>query len=212
MLLCETEGPDAADARLPRLGRWRLAPGGPIEADIPGDATHAFVVADGRANPVDQVEAFKAWTAARAVEVARVICVVDCRLAERNRGLFAWYEACIHFSDVVLLNHREGVPNKWMGDFRREFEGRFYPCLFEHVKGGRVGNPALVLNPVALRISHVFDEEEWAGEDDPGEGDEGDEDEQGLEPEVDPYFERRSGGRRVREIPDIRKFLPGAGA
>ena len=27
-------------------------------------------------------------------------------------------------------------------------------------------------------------------------------------PEVDPYLERRAGGRRAKEIPDIAQFLP----
>jgi hypothetical protein len=109
----------------------------------------------------------------------------------------------------VLLSRREGVSNKWIGDFRREFESRFYPCIFEHVKEGRVDNPALVLAPVARRMSHVFDEQEWIVEDDDeDEAEDGDEDE--MKPEEDPYLEKRMGGRRVREIPDIRDFLPKA--
>jgi hypothetical protein len=28
-----------------------------------------------------------------------------------------------------------------------------------------------------------------------------------MQPAVDPYFERLNGGRRVKEIPDIRKVL-----
>jgi hypothetical protein len=58
-----------------------------------------------------------------------------------------------------------GRPNKWIGDFKGKFEHKFYPCLFEFVKEGRVKNPALVLAPVARRMSHVFDEQEWIAED-----------------------------------------------
>jgi G3E family GTPase len=103
-----------ADARLGEVGRWTLAADIQVEAEMPADATHVFVVFDGRMNPVDQIEGFKAWLADRAAEVARVLCVVNCQLLEQNPKLFAWYEACIHFSDVVLLNRREGVPNKWI--------------------------------------------------------------------------------------------------
>lgn len=205
VLVSEGEPADAADARLPGFLRWRLLPGAGIEAEFPGDATHVFIVTDGRGNPVDQIEAFKAWLAERACEVARVICVVDCRLAERNPRLFAWFEACVHFSDVVLLSRREGVPNRWIGDFRKKFEDRFYPCIFEYVREGRVGNPALVLAPVARRMSHVFDEAEWIVENDDEDAEDGDEEE--MKPEEDPYLERRAGGRRVKEIPDIRDFL-----
>src|SRR5208283_3928029 len=122
VLVSEGEPADAADARLPGVLRWRLLPGAGIEAEFPRDATHVFIVTDGRSSPVDQIEALKAWLAERASEVARVICVVDCRLAAGNPKLFAWFEACVHFSDVVLLNRREGVPSKWVGDFRKEFE------------------------------------------------------------------------------------------
>jgi hypothetical protein len=211
VLVSSTEGPDPADARLPNVGRWTLMPECQAEADLPADATHVFIVFDGRLNPVDQIEAFKSWLGERATEVARVLCVVNCQLLEKNPKLFAWYEACIYFSDVVLLNQRDGVPNKWIGDFKGKFEHKFYPCLFEFVREGRVKNPALVLAPVARRMSHVFDEQEWIAEDeddDPEEQAEGDEVE--MKAEEDPYLERRNGGRRVHEIPHIAEFLPKA--
>jgi hypothetical protein len=208
VLLPEGEAADPVEARLGETGRWRLRPDLSVEAEVPAGATHLFVVADGRRNPVDQIEAFKAWLDTGAAEMARVLCVVDCHLAERNPKLIAWFEACIHFSDVVLLNHREGISNKWIGDFRARFEGKFFPCLFEYVKEGRVKNPALVLAPVARRMSHVFDETEWIPADE--EADEDDDDVE-MTPEVDPYLERRSGGRRVHEIPHIEEFLPKPG-
>ncbi|HXN35273.1 MAG TPA: hypothetical protein VN877_03825 [Opitutaceae bacterium] len=209
VLLSAGEEPGPLDAGLPGVARWSLGDDGAFEADLPGDATHVFIVADGRRNPVDQIEALKTWLADRAADMALVLCVVDCRLAEKHPKLFAWFEACIYFSDVVLLNHREGVPNKWVGDFREKFTGKFYPCLFEHVKEGRVKNPSLVLAPVARRMSHVFDEQEWIVADDE---DEDSDDDVEMKPEEDPYFERRNGGRRVHEIPNIADFLPGPGA
>ena len=208
VLISDREVPDPADERLPGLGRWRLLPEAGVEADFPQEATHVFIVVDGGHNPVDQIEALKNWLAGQPAELARIICVVDCQLAEKHPKLFAWFEACIHFSDVVLLNHRDGVPNKWIGDFREKFEDKFYPCLFEYVKEGRVKNPALVLAPVARRMSHVFDEQEWIAEDDEDEEDAEDGDEVEMKPEEDHYFERRSGGRRIHEIPHIEAFLP----
>jgi len=212
VLISEGEQPDPAEARLPGLARWRPLPELAVEADFPSDATHVFIMFDGRRNPVDQIEGFKAWLAERSAEVARVICVVDCHLAEQHPKLGAWFEACIHFSDVVLLNHREGIPNKWVGDFRARFEDKFYPCLFEYVKEGRVKNPALVLAPVARRMSHVFDEQEWVvvDGDDEEDAEEGDEEVE-MKPLEDPYLERRNGGRRVHEFPHIEDFLPKPG-
>ena len=207
VLLAEAEAAGEADARLGSRGTWR-SPDEALEAEVPDGATHVFFVADGRGNPVDQIERLKPWLASRDLELARVICVVNCRLAERHPPLLAWYDACIHFSDVVLLHQREGVSNKWLSDFRARYEGKFYPCLFELVKAGRVKNPALLLEPQARRISHYFDEEaEWVIE---GDEEEGAADEEGpvdAHPAVDPYFERWAGGRRVREIPDIAEYL-----
>jgi hypothetical protein len=107
----------------------------------------------------------------------------------------------------VLLNRREGLANKWMSDFQARYASQFLPCLFELVKDRRVKNPALILEPQARRMSHVFDEElnwEVTGvAEDEAEGDE----EVEAHAEVDPYFERRPGGRRVKEIPDVAKYL-----
>ncbi len=213
VLLAAGEAENPADGALPGVARWRLLADASVEADCPADATHVFVVFDGRGSPVDQIEAWKAWLDLRGIEVARVLCVVDCHLAEAHPKLFAWFEACIHFSDVVLLNHRDGVPNKWIGDFKGKFEDKFYPCLFEFVKAGRVKNPALVLAPVARRMSHLFDEQEWiaADPDDDEEEQEEGEEEVEMKPEEDRYLERRNGGRRVHEIPHISDFLPKAG-
>jgi hypothetical protein len=206
VLLSAGEAPAAGDESLPGLARWRLLPEAGVDAEFPADATHVFVVVDGRLNPIDQIEALKGWIEGSGAELARVLCVVDCHLVEKTPKLFAWFEACIHFSDVVLLNRREGVPNKWIGDFTGRFEAKFYPCLFEFVKEGRVKNPALVLAPVARRMSHVFDEQEWFADEDEDDQEDGEEVE--MKPVEDPYFERRNGGRRVHEIPNIAEYLP----
>lgn len=220
--LAETDRPavlvsdaEAADPARPGAGAWHWT-GETIDGRLPEGATPVFFIADGRANPIDQLEAFKAWLEAQGGELARVLCVVNCQLVERHPPLLAWYEACIHFADVVLLNRREGVENKWLSEFQTHFKKQFMPALFEFVKAGTVRNPGLVLDPQARRMSHAFDaEQDWvftdaSGEEiDEEEATEGDEEVEAA-PEVDPYFERRNGGRRLKEIPDIRKFLDGA--
>jgi hypothetical protein len=201
-----------AEPKLPRVSRWEWQEG-TIVGTLPTDATHVFFVTDGTRNPVDQIEVFKAWLEAQGGALARVVCIVNSQLAEKNPGLLPWFDACVHFSDVVLLNKREGVENKWVSDFLGHFKKQHLPCVFEMVKDGRVKNPALILEPEARRMSHVFDEEQdWIFRNAEGEEiDEQDETEEGDDiqaaPEEDPYFARRSGGRRVKEIPDIAKFL-----
>ncbi|MEY4939307.1 MAG: hypothetical protein RIQ93_1042 [Verrucomicrobiota bacterium] len=212
VLLADDENPDDFDVKLPVGGRWSWQEE-TIAAELPPEATHVFFVTSGRRDPVEQTEVFKGWLEARGAELGRILCVVNCQLAEKNPPLLAWYEACVHFSDVVLLNRREGVENKWVSGFLAHFEKLHYPCLFEMVKGGRVRNPALVLEPEARRMTHVFDEEQdWIFTD--GEGNEIDEQEEteGEEEveaavEEDPYFVRDAAGRRAKRLPDIAKFL-----
>lgn len=214
VMLADGEPADASDARLPGVTRWHWSADHTIEGALPRAASHVFFVTAGGENPIDQIEAFKHWLATQGAELARAICVVNCQLAEKHAPLLAWYEACIHFSDVVFLNRREGVENKWVSAFLAHFNKLYYPCIFETVKGGRVKNPALVLEPQARRMTHAFDEEQdWIVTN--AEGDVVDEEDETTEdeelqaaPEVDPYFARRTeGGRRVKELPDIRKFL-----
>lgn len=218
VLISDEERGSDADPKLGRVRRWVWMDGEIGTPDrVLGDATHAFFVADGRRNPVDQIEAFKAWAGAQHAEVARVLCVVNCQLAEKHRELGAWFEACIHFSDVVLLTRREGVANKWLSDFQNRFKDQFYPCLFEFVKAGRVKNPVLVLDPQPRRLSQFFDATDLPGVDSDteidmgtGDGDDPEEIEDDDDGEIipdDPYLVRRAGGRRVKELPDIAKFL-----
>jgi hypothetical protein len=216
VLWSEDEPASDFDAKLPSATRWKwnTAEDNPIVAELPRDATQVFFITDGRQNPVNQVEHFKTWLDAQGGELGRVFCIVNCQLAEKNPPLLAWYEACVHFADIVLLNKREGVENKWVSDFLAHFKKLFYPCVFDMVKDGRVKNPALVLEPQARRMSHVFDEEQnWIftnaeGEEIDEQEETDDEDEEiEAKPEEDPYFARRNGGRRIKEIPDIAKFL-----
>lgn len=218
VLLPEAEAPVEEDGRLPPVTRWSWEEG-VIVAALPRDCERVFFVVDGRRNPVDQIEAFKAWLESRGAEVARVLCVVNCQLVTQHPELLAWYEACVHFADVVLLSRREGVENRLLSEFRTHFRKLFYPCLFEMVKDGRVKNPALVLEPQARRMSQAFDEEQdWIFHNAEGEEideeDVTDDEEEEIEATqvVDPYFERRQGGRRVKEIPDIARFLDASDA
>jgi hypothetical protein len=217
VMLSDAEAADPADAKLGAITRWQWREGA-IVGTRPEGATHVFFVVDGRRSPVDQIEVFKPWLDAQGGELARSFCVVNFQLVAQHPALVAWYEACIHFSDVVFLNKREGVENKVVSDFLAHFKKQYYPCLFEMVRDGQVKNPALVLEPQARRMTHVFDEEpNWVFTN--AEGEEIDEQEETgsdkeneeiqAKPEEDPYFERMNGGRRLKPVPDITKYLAG---
>lgn len=214
VLINDGEADPGLEKNFSRVVHWSWAEGLILTPDdVLGDATHIFFVTDGRQSPVDQIEAFKPWLNQTGAQLGRVLCLVNCKLAEQHPEVVSWYEACIHFSDVVLLTRREGVANKWLSDFQARFKDQYFPCLFEFVKEGRVKNPPLLLEPEARRMSHLFDETEWVVLDD--EMEEGDESEEPAEGEeevemvevLDPYLERDLAGRRTKDIPDIAKFL-----
>lgn len=174
---------------------------GSIQATVPQGVSRVFLIADGRQSPVDQIEALSSWLPGQEVELGRIITVVHARLGSEHKELLRWYEACIHFSDVVLINRREDVPQKWINDFIGHFrKEQHYPCLFEQVKAGRLKNPALILEPEPRRISLLFDELPAL---EPGEG--GDEEDE--EDDADIYLARQPSGRREKQIPDIKDYL-----
>lgn len=213
---------DEADAVFPNSAvvRYRFRkdvnpPAWFLEAEAPQEVDRVFFIADGRLDPVEQIEAFKNWLPASGLELGRILTVVDCKLLMEHPQLLPWFDACIHFSDVVLLNRREGVPNKWMSDFQSRYRDQHLPCLFELVRADRVQNPALILEPQARRMSQVFDLEPgeivYTGPIESEDGEEED-DEENADDEGDvglaeePYFERLNGGRRVKELPEMGKF------
>ncbi len=209
LFLCDSEPPSACDenlAVLPHVHRhqWRWDEDEPVmpATEIVDRCANTFIILDGAANPVDQIEALCAWLQTTGHRIARVLTVVDCALLESSPGALPWYEACIHFSDVVLLNRREGVSNKWIKDYQEAFAKACFPCLFESVRKGRVANPARILYPEARRLSQIFDEEP---EETVVESSAEDEDEEGED--EDPYLARKPGGFRRNPIPDIRDFL-----
>lgn len=179
------------------------------EVELPAEGV-VFFLADSHADPITQLELLQPWLLARGAQLARIFTVIDCQFAEKHPILRAWYKACVHFSDVVFLTKRPGVPNKWVSDFLGSFEDDFFPSLFIQLKKGGVENPALVLDPLPRRFSHYFDEAidltDVVIETDDDDDEEIEDGEDGL-PEMEPYFERLRSGRRVKELPDIGKFL-----
>lgn len=214
VLLAEGEAPAPQDAKLAALAnaevrRWTWTPPELPVLELPAAAT-VFFVADPRADPMDQLEALKPWLLAQGRELARIFCVVDCQLAEKNPVLRQWFDALIHFADVVFLTRREGLANKWLSDFIKHFKDERFPCHFVQVKTkGDLPTPLVWLDPTARRVSQYFDEGETAIEIEGLETDDEDDDEDtGLLP-PEPYFIRQTSGRRDKELPDIRDFLPG---
>ena len=163
-----------------------------------GEAETFFLVAGGSLNPIDQIEATNSFLSRNKLNLGRVLTIAHCGLAAAHPELESWHQACIHFSDVVLLNHREKVSQKWLKEFQNGFRREYLPCFFEYVKKGRVPNPAHVLDPTPRRLSLYFDEG-----DDPFFLEENEED----SPEEDPYIARYPSGKRCKPIADPNAIL-----
>jgi hypothetical protein len=233
LLTAAGEASSEADARLAALltlSNWSLETREKdgmkvpfLVPEIPEGTRTLFILADGRAGPIDFIEGTARWLSGSKFRLARVLTVVNCAIAEREPSLAPWFEACIHFSDYILLNRREGVSNKWMSEFQRHYKEACHPGYFEFVKQGRVRNPAFVLLPEARRPSHVFDFEEREFEDELDaelmiETEDGDlipvakaDMQDDEEAEQDPllteiYFLRTPSGKRLHALPDVSKI------
>ena len=198
---------DEQIATLPHVEtvEWRLENERIVHGSVSGSPRTLFFMAPGTANPAEMADAFKRWLDHNQCAVARIVTVLHCAFLKEHPGATPWFDACIHFSDVVLLNRREEVDNRWVRDFEERFRKERYPCRFLMVKNGRVRNPHEVLEPEARRFSLHFDELV------PIEEDSLDGDEQPEDMRPDPYLERNESGQRAKPIPDIRKFLGGGG-
>ncbi len=213
VLLADREAADPADEKLAALEnaevrRWKWTE--PALPQIEGlDGATVFFIADSLASPMDQLEALKPWLEEHGATLARVFCVVDCQLAEKQPVLRQWFDACIHFADVVFLTRREGLANKWLSDFIAHFKDQHFPCHFVQVKTkGDLATPLVWLDPTARRVSQYFDEgESYEIEGLETDDEEDDEEDTGLLP-PEPYFVRLSSGRREKEVPDVRDYLP----
>lgn len=180
---------------------WELTDSKVKHGKITAAPEKIIFLAPGTSDPADVAEALKAWSEHNHCQIARIITLVHCSFLQRNEKAQAWFDACIHFSDMVLLNRREAGDNKWAKSFEERYRKDCYPCHFAPVKKGRASNPVAVLEPEARRVSLYFDELI------PIEEDEFEDDEQPEDIKPDRYIERNESGQRMRPIPDISKLL-----
>lgn len=199
---------DSKLAKLASTCRWRWENDSFImESELPTDLDAIFLIADGKLDPPDQIEATKSFLELHGLTLGRILTVVHCGLAEAHQELLPWHQGCIHFSDVVLLNRRENVSQKWLRGFQDGFRQEHFPCFFEFVKKGRVNNPVHVLDPTPRRLSLFFEEEvdSLLSE---GEEDESEELSADFARE-DPYLAKNPSGQRCKPFPDAHSILSG---
>lgn len=180
---------------------WKLEKSKITHGKISAAPEKIIFLAPDASDPADCAEALKSWADHNQCQVARLITVVNCSFLIKQPKALAWFEACIHFSDIVLLSRREGVENKWIKDFEDNYKKACYPARFLLVKKDRVTNPPEVLDPQARRRSLYFDELI------PLEEDEFDDAEKPDDTKPDIYIHRLESGQRAKPIPDIKKLL-----
>jgi hypothetical protein len=181
---------------------WELSNNKIKHGPITAEPEKIFFLAPGIANPADVAEALKLWINHNNCELGRIVTVVNCSFLSQQEQSRGWFNACIHFSDVVLLARRELVDNKWLKDFQTHYHKACFPCHIELVSHGKAKNPVGVLQPEARRMTLYFDELT------PIEEDEFEDEEKPEDIRPDPYFERNESGQHTRPIIDITKLLP----
>lgn len=200
--LSKSEQADAFDSKLAALENVTMIRYEDLQSLEYPQAEVIFIITEGLANPADAIEDFQKWLLYSGHNLARIIFVCDCALAERESHLSAYFDCCIHFADVVLLNHRENVSQKWLREFEKRYRDQHYPCLFENVKKGRVKNPGLVLDPVARRASLIFDDIDAIDQLEIDEDNLPDEPIDLVAPE-DPWLKRLQSGQRAKPVPKL---------
>lgn len=179
---------------------WKLNGAKVVHGSISAAPEKIIFLAPADSDPSDVAEAIKNWSEHNNCQIARIITVAHCKFIEAKPEALPWFDACIHFSDVVLLSRRDGVNNKWVKTFEERYTKNYFTCRFLLVKKGRVSNPPEVLDPEARRYSLYFDELIPIEEDEF-------EDQRPEDQAPDKYIERNESGNRAHPIPHISKFI-----
>lgn len=179
---------------------WTLTDAKVAHGQITAAPEKIIFLAPGDSDPADICEAVKNWSSHNACQIARLLTVVHCSFLMAKPEAQPWFDACIHFSDIVLLARREEVDNKWLKTFEERYTKKHFPCHFSLVKKGRVQNPPQILYPEARRFSLYFDELIPIEEDEF-------EDQRPEDQVPDQYMLRLENGQRAKPIPSITKWL-----
>ncbi|MFP4352648.1 MAG: hypothetical protein ACLFRP_07900 [Puniceicoccaceae bacterium] len=183
------------------IGEWTLADGAVLFSEpLTSDRTNVLVY--GRPEfPDDLFEGLVDLFRAERCEMGRIVTQVHAGWGSGHEETKAWYDACIHFSDLVLIDNREEVPDAWVREFRERYLKLRYPCHFDLVRKGLPKHPEWFFDSQPRRLSLVFDPDDLSGlGPGPVESDEDETDEIPEEPPGDPYLRRNAAGERERKI------------
>jgi len=194
------------------VAEWTLSGGG-IEFSEPLSDAEANLLIFGRPEfPDDLLEALVEGFRGEKFEIGRIVSHVHCGWCAGSEEARGWFDGCIHFSDLVLLDAREEVEDLWVRDYQERFRKLRYPCTFDLVKKGLPRHPQWFFDSQPRRLSLVFDPDDLSGLGGAGyeiEGDEPEEDEEGPEAAGDPFLRRNAVGERERKVRPLPFALDG---
>ena len=176
--------------------QWTLENSKIKHSSIKANPDYIFFMAPADVDLAETIEGLKGWLNKNDCTLTRIITVIHSEMACHNAIALKWFEASMHFSDIVLLNKRELVEGKWVQDFISNYKKRYFPTRFEYVKKDQVSNPMDILDHQVYRNSLYFDELMPIEEDEI-------EELQSEDTKEDPYIERLESGKRVKPIPTL---------
>ncbi|MBC2604179.1 hypothetical protein [Puniceicoccus vermicola] len=194
------------------VAEWTISDGA-MEFSEPLSEEEGNLLIYGRPDfPDDLMDALISGFRAEHFEMGRIVTHVHCGWCEKTEEAKAWFEGCIHFSDLVLLDARHEVEDAWVRDFQEKYRKLRYPCHFDLVRKNLPKHPQWFFDSQPRRLSLVFDPDDLSGlggEEYEIEGDPPDEED---DPEAagDPYLRRNAAGERERKVRPLPFALDGS--
>lgn len=139
---------------------WMLDAGGTLT--LPASAQEQetiFLLSNPSADPRPLLEGLaRNREAPSSLELGRIFTIADCKQLSERPELKAFYELCLHFSDVFLLGNRNGVSKKWVQGYIDQLKKLAIPTRIEYLKAGdKLERVSEFLYPEARRVSQIFD-------------------------------------------------------
>ena len=151
--------PEKSAASVGSESAWTIDPDESLSLSInPGDHEAIFLLCSPEDDPRPLLEATAIALQESSMELSRIFTIVDCHQLCERPLLKAYYELCLHFSDVFLLGNRSEVSKKWVQGYIDELKKKAVPTRVEYLKPkGKIDKVSELLFPEARRVSQIFD-------------------------------------------------------
>jgi hypothetical protein len=122
------------------------------------------------------------------VQIGRIISFLDENiLPEISPQFQLWLDAVAHFSDVLCISNRTNQNGKAVKMIIDRYENMRYPMETYLISQNKKGKLLNILNPIARRITHIFDSPDLLDSEET--------------PQNDPFLKKLANGKREKGIP-----------